>query len=171
MNSTQLFYKILNQLFSIFSFLSIQSMSLYRAIRDPHQFHKPVGVLNVGLVIIIAFYFSIGFFGFVRYGMKVQGTITVNLPAEPLYDAVQLLYSFAVLLTYPIILYVPIQILWPIISAKISPMFKVVQELGDDKKESGNSGWMARTKLLAVELAFRSGLVLITCEFGTTNNY
>ncbi len=135
-------------------------MSLYKAIRDPRQFHRPLGVLNVGLAIIIAFYFSIGFFGYVQFGAAIAGTITVNLPAEPMYDAVQLLYAFAVLLTYPIILYVPIQVLWPIIRRKVARRLKVA----DSQKKADNS-FSARAKLMTVEFAFRAALVLSTCEF------
>lgn len=140
----------------IFEGISV-SMSLYKAIRDPRQFHRPLGVLNVGLAIIIAFYFSIGFFGYVQFGAAIAGTITVNLPAEPMYDAVQLLYAFAVLLTYPIILYVPIQVLWPIIRRKVARRLKVA----DSQKKADNS-FSARAKLMTVEFAFRAALVLST---------
>ena len=137
-------------------------MSLYRAIRDPRQFHKPLGVLNVGLVIIIVIYFSIGYFGYVQYGGKIQGTITVNLPSQPLYDAVQMLYAAAVLLTYPIILYVPIQALWPHLRLRVAEWLNVTTISVEHKSGEGRD----RVKIIATELAFRSGLVLITCKCG-----
>lgn len=128
------------------------SMSLYKAIRKPRQFRMPLGVLNVGAIIIMFFYSGVGFLGYLQYGDKTEGTITGSLPSTPLYDAVQLSYAIVVLGTYPVLLYVPIQVLWGIIKKKIGPRLSGTH----DRKLQGGF------KLLVAELAFRAGLVLIT---------
>ena len=44
------------------------------------------GVLVTGSVFITMLYASLGFFGFLAYGMKIKATVTLNLPEEPLYQ-------------------------------------------------------------------------------------
>lgn len=74
-----------------------------------------------------------------------------------MYDAVQLSYAVVVLGTYPILLYVPIQVLWGIIKHKIGPRCG-----GGNKHDKGKSGG---ARLLIAELAFRASLVLVTCKY------
>lgn len=137
---------------SIFSF-PLQSMSLYKTIDKAEKFSRPFGVLNVGLLLIGAFYFTLGFMGYSCYGSNVEATITSNLTGSHINNTVQVLYALAVLFTYPIILYVPIQILWPIMERNLRNKFIV----GD--------GILANRTTLIIELSFRTGLVLFTCKF------
>ena len=44
------------------------------------------GVLVTGSVVITLLYASLGFFGFLAYGMNIKATVTLNLPEEPLYQ-------------------------------------------------------------------------------------
>lgn len=47
----------------------------------PQDFGGLTGVLNTGMVIVACLYTSVGFFGYLKYGDKVQvGSITLNLP-------------------------------------------------------------------------------------------
>ena len=133
-------------------------MSLYKAIKKQRHFQMPFGVLNVGEVLIMFFYTGVGFFGYLQYGDQTEGTITASLPSTPLNDAVQLSYAIVVLGTYPILLYVPIQVLWGILKRKIAPKCLGVPP-GHSGRKSGGA------KLLIAELAFRAGLVLVTCKF------
>jgi proton-coupled amino acid transporter len=48
--------------------------------KNPQDFGGWTGVLNTGMVIVAALYTSVGFFGYLKYGEKVQGSITLNLP-------------------------------------------------------------------------------------------
>jgi proton-coupled amino acid transporter len=40
------------------------------------------GALNTGMVIVAALYTSVGFFGYLKYGEKVEGSITLNMPPD-----------------------------------------------------------------------------------------
>ncbi|XP_046913565.2 proton-coupled amino acid transporter 1 [Dermatophagoides farinae] len=136
---------------SLFIFEGISlSMSLYKTIDKAEKFSRPFGVLNVGLLLIGAFYFTLGFMGYSCYGSNVEATITANLTGSHINNTVQVLYALAVLFTYPIILYVPIQILWPIMERNLRNKFIV----GD--------GILANRTTLIIELSFRTGLVLFT---------
>lgn len=128
-------------------------MTLYKTIDKREKFSRPFGVLNVGLLLIGAFYFGLGFIGYACYGSTVEATITQNLTGSHINNTVQVLYALAVLFTYPIILYVPIQILWPIMERNLRTKLIV----GD--------GVLANRTTLIIELSFRTGLVLFTCEF------
>ncbi len=121
-------------------------MPLYKSMKEPKNFGKPFGVLNIAIVIVMAFYFMIGFLGYVQYGDDVKASITLSLPPELLYDSVQIVYAFAVLLTYPIIMYVPIEMLWP----------KILKKLSHSKKSSFT--------ISLYDYSFRTILVLITCK-------
>lgn len=55
-------------------------MPLENAMRTPKQFRGTVGVLNRAMFIIIALYVGMGFFGYLKYGNDVRGSITLNLP-------------------------------------------------------------------------------------------
>jgi len=48
----------------------------------PQDFGGWNGVLNTGMVIVAALYTSVGFFGYLKYGENVQGSITLNLPQD-----------------------------------------------------------------------------------------
>lgn len=48
--------------------------------KTPDDFGGWSGVLNTGMVIVAALYTAIGFFGYLKYGNKVEGSITLNLP-------------------------------------------------------------------------------------------
>ncbi|KAH9402589.1 hypothetical protein TYRP_016119 [Tyrophagus putrescentiae] len=134
------------------------SMSLYKAIKKQRQFRMPLGVLNVGELAIMVAYTGVGFFGYLQYGELTEGTITASLPAEPMYDAVQLSYAVVVLGTYPILLYVPIQVLWGILKRKLAPRLRSSSS-GDLAKHPVPAGGK---RLLVAELAFRTALVVVT---------
>ena len=42
------------------------------------------GVISIAMGVVIALYAGVGFFGYLRYGEEVQGSITLNLPADEL---------------------------------------------------------------------------------------
>lgn len=57
-------------------------LPLKNSMRHPEKFKKPLGVLNVGMSIATSLYTSFGFFGYWRWGDKVEGSLTLNLPQE-----------------------------------------------------------------------------------------
>ncbi|EFN83214.1 Proton-coupled amino acid transporter 1 [Harpegnathos saltator] len=88
-------------------------MPLENEMKTPKSFMRPFGVLNIAMIIIIVLYAGMGFFGYVRYGSLIKGSITLSLPTqEKLGKAVQILLAIAIFFTHPIQCYVAIDIAW-----------------------------------------------------------
>ncbi|XP_006609786.1 proton-coupled amino acid transporter-like protein CG1139 [Apis dorsata] len=88
-------------------------MPLENEMKKPKVFMKTFGVLNIGMGVIVALYTGMGFFGYIRYGGAIEGSITFSL-GEPLAlaNAVQILLAIAIFFTHPIQCYVAIDIIW-----------------------------------------------------------
>ncbi|XP_067626457.1 proton-coupled amino acid transporter-like protein CG1139 isoform X2 [Eurosta solidaginis] len=92
------------------------------AMRKPQDFLGCPGVLNSAMTVVIVLYGVIGFFGYVRYGEEVRGSITLNLKyGEPLADVAKLLMAVAILFTYGLQFYIPNELLWRKINHKFDP--------------------------------------------------
>lgn len=50
--------------------------------KNPNNFSKPLGVLNVGMVIVGSMFVAIGFLSYLKYGDSVAGSVTLNLDPE-----------------------------------------------------------------------------------------
>ena len=50
--------------------------------KNPEDFGGWNGVLNKGMTVVIAAYVVIGFFGYLKYGEAVKGSVTLNLEAN-----------------------------------------------------------------------------------------
>ncbi|XP_034255798.1 proton-coupled amino acid transporter-like protein CG1139 isoform X2 [Thrips palmi] len=88
-------------------------IALENNMKTPRSFPGPTGVLNRAMVVIVALYTIMGFFGYVRYGDKAMGSITLNLPpADILAQICKLIFSLAIFITYALQCYVPLDILW-----------------------------------------------------------
>lgn len=48
--------------------------------KNPELFDKPLGVLNIGISIVTVLFISFGFFGYLKWGENVAGSLTLNLP-------------------------------------------------------------------------------------------
>ncbi|XP_078044810.1 proton-coupled amino acid transporter-like protein acs [Augochlora pura] len=88
-------------------------MPLENEMKKPKTFIKTFGVLNTGMGFIVVLYAALGFFGYIRYGAAVGGSITISL-TNPLLlaKAVQILLAIAIFFTHPIQCYVAIDIVW-----------------------------------------------------------
>lgn len=119
-------------------------MPLENEMKNPKSFMKPFGVLNVAMSIIVTMYATLGFFGYIRFGKDIEGSITLNLPTqENLGIAVQILLAIAIFFTHPIQCYVAIDISWEY----ISPYFE---------KYRYKTLW---------EYVVRTAIILLTCEY------
>jgi proton-coupled amino acid transporter len=139
-------------------------MPLYRSMKNRENFAKPFGVINIAIVVVIVFYTTIGFLGklfdsknfiwfflntilgYLKYGDSVEGSITLSLPNEPLYDSVELMYSTAIVASHALQLYVAIHLLWPHIKNKL--------------EESRTSNRMINIS----DYLFRAFIVSLTCK-------
>lgn len=120
-------------------------MPLENEMKNPRSFMKPCGVLNIAMGVIVTMYAALGFFGYIRYGSEIAGSITLNLPTqESLGIAVQLLLAIAIFFTHPIQCYVAINISW---DEYLSPLLEKY-----------------RYKLFW-EYVVRTAIILVTCKY------
>lgn len=95
-------------------------MPVENSMAKPQHFLGCPGVLNTAMGTVITLYAVIGFFGYVRYGELSAGSVTLNLPTEDtLAKVAQLLIALAILFTFGLQFYVPMDILWRKIHDKI----------------------------------------------------
>lgn len=57
-------------------------MPVENEMAQPQHFLGCPGVLNTAMFTVIALYATIGFFGYVKYGDAVAGSVTLNLPQD-----------------------------------------------------------------------------------------
>ena len=50
--------------------------------RTPDAFYGLSGVLNTSMVIVTVLYMTIGFYGYIKFGDDIEGSITLNLPSD-----------------------------------------------------------------------------------------
>lgn len=112
---------------------------------------RTFGVLNIGMGMIVFLYTGLGFFGYIRYGSAIEGSITLSLN-EPLILAksVQILLAIAIFFTHPIQCYVAIDIVW---NEYIASNFE---------KNSHKLLW---------EYVVRTSLVLLTCKWTSLESF
>ncbi|XP_065345197.1 proton-coupled amino acid transporter-like protein CG1139 [Cloeon dipterum] len=117
-------------------------MPLENNMKTPKSFGGPTGVFNQAMLVIIFLYTSLGLFGYLEYGEKIEGSITLNLPNnEILAQVVQIMMAVAIFLTYPLQCYVAVDILW---NTYLSPKVQ------------------SKKRKLAGEYGVRTGIVLLT---------
>lgn len=137
---------------SMFAFMGIGLvLPLENGMETPGQFYGWLGVLNTGFTMVIIMFDIVGYFGYLRFGNVVQGSITLNLPGnEILAQLVKIAMAIAVLLTYPIQFYIPRDIMEPWVLAKM-------------EQRAGSPLAPSRTRL--VQYTFRTALVVMTFGF------
>ncbi|KAG8292357.1 hypothetical protein J6590_042593 [Homalodisca vitripennis] len=107
-----------------FSYTNTDTMvlPLQSEMKNPEKFSTPLGVLNVGNLIVTVLLLSTGFIGYLKYGEAVEGSLTLNLPYESILSQfVKITIAIGMLLTYPIVMYVPHTIIWPAIVKRWGP--------------------------------------------------
>jgi proton-coupled amino acid transporter len=96
-------------------------LPIQNKMKTPQDFGGYCGVLTLGMVIAMAFYAAVGFYGYLKFGDTVHGSITLDLPChEGLYAAVKVMFAVAMFVTYGVQFYVPIEILWSPLSDYLS---------------------------------------------------
>lgn len=94
-------------------------MPLENNMGTPQSFVGLCGVLNQGMSGVTLVYILIGFFGYLAFGDKVEGAVTLNLPKDA-YAAqvVNILVGGAVFCTFGLQFYVCIDIMWNFIKER-----------------------------------------------------
>ncbi|XP_028176120.1 proton-coupled amino acid transporter 4 [Ostrinia furnacalis] len=95
-------------------------LPLENNMKTPEDFGGWSGVLNTGMVIVAALYTAIGFFGYLKYGEHVLGSITLNLPNDLLAQSVRAVMAASIFLSYGLQFYVPMNIVWPYVKSKLT---------------------------------------------------
>ncbi|KAJ6224063.1 hypothetical protein RDWZM_002608 [Blomia tropicalis] len=93
-------------------------LPLQKEMNEPESLGGKIGVLNASMTIVACMNTAIGFYGYLKFGDSVAGSITLNLPSEPLYQYCKLMFACAILLSYSIQYYVPFHIIWTCILNK-----------------------------------------------------
>jgi solute carrier family 36 (proton-coupled amino acid transporter) len=57
-------------------------MPLENNMKNPQNFLGCFNVLNTAMVMIVSLFTLVGFFGFLKYGPEVQGSISLDLPED-----------------------------------------------------------------------------------------
>ncbi|XP_065202130.1 proton-coupled amino acid transporter-like protein CG1139 [Planococcus citri] len=88
-------------------------LPLKNEMKSPKSFSTPLGVMNVSMIPISFLYVIFGFFGYLKYGDDIKGSITLNLPqAEGLAQLIKGLYSLTIFISYHLCYYVVYDIVW-----------------------------------------------------------
>ncbi|KAG6458122.1 hypothetical protein O3G_MSEX010685 [Manduca sexta] len=105
-------------------------MPVENEMAKPQQFLGCPGVLNIAMTIVISLYGIVGFFGYIKYGDDVRGSVTLNLPADDfLSQSAKILMALAILFTYSLQFYVPMEMIWRQLHNKISVRYHNISQI------------------------------------------
>lgn len=76
-------------------------MPVENSMKKPQQFLGFPSVLLIAMITVTVMYTVLGFLGFIRFGSKIEGSITLNLPTDE-WPAItgQVLIGVAILFTF-----------------------------------------------------------------------
>jgi len=96
-------------------------MPLENTMAKPQQFLGYPSILMIAMVLVSCLYAVIGFFGYVRFGALTKPSITLNLATDewPAVTA-QILIGLAILFTFGLQFYIPMEILFKRIEQRVA---------------------------------------------------
>ncbi|XP_031834494.1 proton-coupled amino acid transporter-like protein pathetic isoform X2 [Nomia melanderi] len=104
-------------------------MPVENSMRNPDHFLGCPSVLNITMSIVVSLYAVLGIFGYLTYGEQVLGSITLSIPTEEILgQVVKILIALAVLFTYGLQYFVPMEIMWTSIKDKCSHKYHGICE-------------------------------------------
>uniref|UniRef100_A0A1B6FNG3 Amino acid transporter transmembrane domain-containing protein n=1 Tax=Cuerna arida TaxID=1464854 RepID=A0A1B6FNG3_9HEMI len=96
-------------------------MPLENNMKTPEHFIGCPGVLNIGMVLVVTLYAITGFFGYLKYGEATEASVTLNLPVEHLLGQIlKTMVALGIFLTYSLLFYAAMDILWPRLKSSFS---------------------------------------------------
>nr|CAD7441604.1 unnamed protein product [Timema bartmani] len=102
-------------------------MPLENSMKNPSHFLGCPGVLNTSMAIVIFMYTLVGLAGYLKYGDDTAASITLNLPiGEVLAQAVKFLIAAAILLSYGLQVFIPVDIVWTSLQGLVPERWKYV---------------------------------------------
>ena len=63
-----------------------QVLPVENHMRTPEDFGGLSGVLNTAMVIVAVMFLAVGFYGYLKFGDDILGSITLNLPTDHWFD-------------------------------------------------------------------------------------
>ncbi|CAH0717468.1 unnamed protein product, partial [Brenthis ino] len=88
-------------------------MPIENEMTKPQEFLGCPGVLNIAMTAVVALYAFVGFCGYLSFGEEVRGSLTLNLPKdEILAQSAKILVACVMVLSYALIFYVPVDVVW-----------------------------------------------------------
>ncbi|XP_026765098.1 proton-coupled amino acid transporter-like protein pathetic isoform X1 [Galleria mellonella] len=95
-------------------------MPVENEMTKPQHFLGCPGVLNIAMVIVVLMYGFVGFSGYLKYGDEARGSLTLNLPQdEILAQTAKILVACVMILSFALIYYVPVDVIWRRIQEKV----------------------------------------------------
>lgn len=144
-------------------------LPVYHGMEEKSFFSPLNGVLNTSLMLVSVMYYAIGFFGYLKYGLHSEPSITLNLPSNSVvFQAVKICFAIAVFITYNMQFMVGCDIVW----ANLTRSNKYLQSLiqtnnlltsdSDENTEIFEVKKSAKKILYLIENIFRSSIVILT---------
>jgi solute carrier family 36 (proton-coupled amino acid transporter) len=105
-------------------------MPVENSMEKPQEFLGKPSVLLIAMVAVTVLYSVMGFLGYVRFGDAIRGSITLNLPTDE-WSAItgQVLIGLAILFTFGLQFYIPMEILMKKLENKIAKT-RNISEIG-----------------------------------------
>jgi len=105
-------------------------LPLENQMKNPKEMKGWNGVLNTAMTLVSCSYIGVGFFGYLKYGDNVLGSITLNLPPNDwLAISVRVMISIAIFFSYALQFYVPVNIMQAYLETKINPVYSLHCEM------------------------------------------
>ncbi|XP_054268247.1 proton-coupled amino acid transporter-like protein pathetic [Macrosteles quadrilineatus] len=95
-------------------------LPIENAMKNPKHFLGITGILNRAMIIVVFLSLTVGFFGYVKFGDLVEGSITLNLPETCLAQTVKILVALAILCTYGLQIMAAAQVVWKAMESHVS---------------------------------------------------
>ncbi|XP_053667934.1 proton-coupled amino acid transporter-like protein CG1139 [Anopheles marshallii] len=97
--------------------------------KHPQYYLGCPGIVNVNNLCLAILYCFIGVVGYLRYGDKIQGSITLNFPQEEnLAMVIQILSAVAILFSIGIFFYVPMETIWRRIHKRVPQKWHIATQ-------------------------------------------
>ncbi|XP_063975258.1 proton-coupled amino acid transporter-like protein pathetic isoform X2 [Diachasmimorpha longicaudata] len=104
-------------------------MPVENSMRKPQHFLGCPSVLNITMSIVIFLYATMGIFGYLRYGEETASIITLNLDIKQVMaQVVKILIALAILFTYALQYFVPLEIMCASVRPRFSHRFVGIGE-------------------------------------------
>lgn len=75
------------------------------------------GVLSSGMMLVVLLNTAVGFSSYAKFGNKLEGSVTLNLPQDGIFIAIKLIFALTSFFNFVIQQYVIVDRLWPIIES------------------------------------------------------